>query len=255
MVNHCNLTCDHCCSYSPLLSPSEVDPDELTQDLHALKGLLKPQLLKIVGGEPTLHSNLFKILSSAKAVQIAPQLSLTTNGCFLDRITDECLMLLDHITISVYSLEPRQKSIFKSFIKRAKKFTVILNWKIQDTFSQMDRGELSTRADAESIFQSCWIHDRCHSVRRGVFYCCTRTQYLKDLYGETPFTDDGVRIRDTRQEKLLQKIHKYLNRTEPLNSCRLCYGGQAPLRPHRLLSKKEQTLKKAQVKELCRCIT
>ncbi len=58
IVDHCNLRCDQCCSFSPMLKSWQVDPDQFEKDLLQVGKFVAPSFLKIVGGEPLLHPEL-----------------------------------------------------------------------------------------------------------------------------------------------------------------------------------------------------
>lgn len=251
ILNHCNLNCDHCCSYSPLLKKWEIEPEQVQKDLLAIKKYLRPSFLKIVGGEPTLHSKLLEILKVAKASSISPIVSLTTNGNFLSKVTDECLEYLDWITVSIYPKRNYTNEDIKKFAKKAKSFGVTMNWKVQDKFVNMNRPELADHKTSKETFQGCWIHHRCHSVREGYFYCCTRTQYLKALSKNDSFNKDGIPIEKMENSSTLLDIKNYLNREEPLLSCRLCKGGQADLSQQVQLTPKAKFLEKQRVLNQC----
>src|SRR4051812_37795747 len=65
IVDHCNLHCDQCCSFSPILPKWACDPETFRKDLLKIKTALAPQFLKIVGGEPLLHPRLVELLTIA----------------------------------------------------------------------------------------------------------------------------------------------------------------------------------------------
>ena len=251
IVDHCNLRCDHCCSFSPILKKWEVDPEDVRRDLAEIKKYLQPSFLKIVGGEPTLHSRFREILEVAKGSEVSPVVSLTTNGNFFDRVTDDCLKLLDWVTVSVYPTKNYTNKDLKDFAKRAKQFDVTENWKVQDKFVNMNREKLSCYDEAKETFQGCWIHHRCHSIRLGSFYCCTRTQYLKALSSNDEFGVDGIELRQEDETVVLGQIKDYLNRSEPLKTCYLCKGGQAELSTQVQLTPSEKKEERERVLRQC----
>lgn len=254
ILNHCNLSCDHCCSFSPLLKKREVSPQQVQTDLGLVKSFLAPQYVKIVGGEPTLHSEFDNVLEVIKKSNVAPIINLTTNGHFLKSLTDKAWDLLDMITFSVYPTRTYSNEDLKLISKKAKENKVTMNWKVQDQFVQMNREELADYETTKETFQNCWIHHRCHSVRDGFFYCCTRTQYLKALYGPMPFSEDGIKLPENPPADFASTIKSYLERTEPLKSCQLCKGGQAQTYPQQQLSPLEKRLSQQKVGSLCQSI-
>ncbi|GAA5142832.1 hypothetical protein GCM10023213_29470 [Prosthecobacter algae] len=89
IVDHCNLRCAACCSLSPHLPKWEVEPVQLAEELRLARRVIAPTWLKLVGGEPLLHSRFLECLEVAKAADIATIVSVTTNGFLLPRQPDD----------------------------------------------------------------------------------------------------------------------------------------------------------------------
>ncbi len=238
IVDHCNLTCADCCSLSPALAPRFDDVATLTRDLRLAASVLAPRVFKLVGGEPLLHPELPALAHAVRASGIAPVLSLTTNGLLLARAADAVWASIDAVTVSVY---PRIDLDRDRIVARAAEHGVTLNWKQQDRFVAMDRATpCDDPAENAAVFDRCWIRERCHLLRDGVFFTCTRPahfqRYLgaaRDLSGDGLALHDGPALRD--------ELLAYLTRGEALATCALCHGGDAPLAPHRLLTRAELT--------------
>ena len=91
--------------------------------------------------------------------------------------------------------------------EQAERFGVGLNWKRQDQFVRMARNTPSEDpAETAAVYDQCWLRERCHLVRDGVFYTCTRPPHLQTFYrGRRDFSDDGI-VLDERaglREELL----------------------------------------------------
>lgn len=85
IADHCNLTCPICYAES---GPHRPEFRTLAQVEHMLDAVvaneLRPDVVQISGGEPTLHPQLFDILDAAKARPIR-HLMVNTNGLQLAR--------------------------------------------------------------------------------------------------------------------------------------------------------------------------
>ena len=235
IVDHCNLTCAECCSFSPLLPPWCADPQELERDVRRCASVLSPAVFKLVGGEPLLHPGLLEILQRVRRTVIAPVISLTTNGLLLGEMPDAFWSALDALTISRYPRPRLSAQLIAQIESRAAQFHVRLNWKMQDQFVHMSRDPSSAGIDeTQRVFHDCWIRERCHMVRGGVFYTCTRPPHLHTLHrGRINFSGDGVRLHGG--PGLREELLTYLQRDEPLQACFHCRGGNAAMQPHRLL--------------------
>ena len=246
IVDHCNLTCAQCCSLSPLLAPWFADPASLATDLRRAARVLQPAVFKLVGGEPLLHPQLADIVQAVRESGIAPRVSLTTNGLKLDAMPDAVWQAIDGLTISRYPRPRLSDALIAHIEAQAARFAVALNWKVQDTFTHMDRDTpLAMGDEARDLYQHCWIRERCHLIRDGVFYTCTRPAHFHTLYGGTrDFDADGLPLRE--DEGMLDDMLAYLQRETPLQACLHCQGGSAPVAPHRMLRRGEVALLRAQ---------
>jgi len=245
IVDHCNLTCAQCCSLSPLLPAWQAQPESLARDLRMAGKVLAPRVFKLVGGEPLLHTNLLDIIEAVRSSEISPVISLTTNGIKLGEMPDRFWQAVDALTISRYP-KPRLSTDLVACIEaRAAQHGVGLNWKVQDMFTTMTREQPDAHPQAaRHIFHGCWIRERCHMVRDGMFYTCTRPAHFHTLYkGERDFRGDGLPLRDDAD--MLNDMLSYLRREAPLQACLYCHGGSAPLAPHRIMKRAEVDALKA----------
>ncbi len=237
ITDHCNLRCQQCCSLSPYLKSYNIEPDRFAEDIRLAKRVLQPQYFKLVGGEPLLHPQILTLLRLAKESLLAPILSITTNGHFIDRLNDEMWSLLDHLTLSLYPSAPLTEAKFALFESKARQFNVTLNIKRQASFQEMTLSERRTDQElTDSIYERCWLKRRCHMVREGRFYMCTRPPHFDSFYqGTTKFAqEDGIELND--DQDLVFRLAQYLERTKPLDSCGLCLGGDGKSFPHKQLS-------------------
>lgn len=240
IVDHCNLRCADCCSVSPVSEERKVSPAQMAADLALARLALAPDRLKLVGGEPLLHPNIDECLRVARASEVAPSVSVTTNGLLLGRTSDGFWELVDHLTISLYptpALRPRQIAAIE---ERASDHGVELNWKRQDSFVAMDRDSVEPDArETQAIYRDCWLRRRCHLIADGRFFTCTRPSHFHTLAAneQARFLDDGLMLTD--HPDLVDHIYRYLLQPDPLLSCSVCRGGDAVERPHRQLSAAE----------------
>ena len=238
VVDHCNLTCAECCSLSPLLPHWLVDPADLADDLAIARDVLAPGVFKLVGGEPLLHPDLVELVHVVRRSGIAPRISITTNGLLLDRTPDALWEAIDALTISVYPRPALSPEATMATELRAARFGVTLNWKHQTEFVVMNRREPTTdTAETLGIFHGCWIRERCHMLRGGRFYTCTRPPHFQAYHrGALDFTGDGIALAGLDAATL----HGYLTSDRPLEACAHCFGGSgATMVPHRLLTRDE----------------
>ncbi len=248
IADHCNLRCDHCCSFSPILKKWFADPLEFESDLRAVSRAVSPQFLKVVGGEPLLHPELERLLVTAKSLAVGRCLQLTTNGFLLERLTPRAWESIDMLTVSLYPDPALPKDRIRSIAREARKRNIEVSWKVQDKFTCLDRSEVAGREETEKTFLGCWIRHRCHSIKKGRFYSCTRPQYAQKFAPDRgKFLEDGIAVNDADADALAVKIKQHLERIEPLRTCFLCHGGDAPLDTHRQLTARSVQAKREQM--------
>jgi uncharacterized Fe-S cluster-containing radical SAM superfamily protein len=221
VVDHCNLRCRECCTLSPFLPERFADPDEVRRDLDLARRVIRPEYVKLTGGEPLLHPRIVELLRIARESGIAKIVSVTTNGVLLPRMPEEFWRLADEVTLSVYPG-------IRVSVDRP------VRVKRQDEFQRMTRSEPHKAAET---YETCWMKRRCHMIRAGRFYMCTRPPHLQTVFGGTFGEADGVSLHDG--PGMLDELVWYLERNEPLASCRLCWGTRGAKFPHEQMKEAE----------------
>ena len=158
-------------------------PASIEADLRRAAKVLRPRMFKLVGGEPLLHPALVELVQRVRATGIAPVISVTTNGLKLGEMTDAFWQAVDALTISRYPKPSLSPDLVAHIERQAARFDVRLNWKVQDVFTTMNRAQPGTDRDAaQRLYHDCWIRERCHMIRDGMFYTCTRPAHFHTLY-------------------------------------------------------------------------
>jgi hypothetical protein len=240
VTDHCNLRCAGCCVLSPLAGRAFLDARTLERDLGWARDVLRPSLFKLSGGEPLLAPNIVELARIAKASGIAPRVSMTTNGVLLARAPDVLFEHLDAVTVSIYPDVGIDEAGLAALRARAARFGVSLNEKTQDRFQSMTRS--SSEPDREvvrEVFATCWLRHRCHTLRDGVLFACSRPLGIDALAGAggAMVNADGLSLEP--RAGLAGEVQRYLERSEPLASCARCLGGTGALMPFRQLTRAE----------------
>jgi GTP 3',8-cyclase len=240
VTDHCNLRCAGCCVLSPLASRRFLAPHELARDLAWARQVLRPSVFKLSGGEPLLSPNIVDLARIAKESEIAARVSLTTNGVLLARAPDELFEYLDAVTVSLYPEVGLDAEGLAALRVRALRFGVALNEKHQDELQAMTRpAPARDLAVTAAVFESCWLRHRCHTLRDGRFFACSRPPGFDALTqaGGALMEGDGLSLAP--REGLVDDVRRYLERSEPLASCARCLGGTGALMPFRQLTRRE----------------
>jgi hypothetical protein len=246
VVEHCNLKCAHCCNMSPYLADRTLSVAAVEEMCRVMAAQLQVDVFKIMGGEPLLHPDIAGVLQAIRRSGISPTIRLFTNGLLLHTMRDDFWRALDELTVSNYASAPVKPALLDATREKARAFGVVLNVKPVAEFSEVMRAErCGDDAEVEATFAGCWLRHRCMVVRGGKFFMCTRAAYAEEfhddlLHGAHPedrdraLAGDGVPLGTP---DLGEALLAYLNRAEPLASCRFCHGGAGPVSAHAQLSK------------------
>lgn len=239
VVDHCNLRCARCCVISPLAKRRFLSPPELARDLAWAKAVLRPSIFKLSGGEPLLSPDIVELARIAKESAIAPVVSLTTNGVLAARAPAALFELLDAMTVSVYPDAGIDEPSLARLHERAAQHGVRVNEKRQPDFQAMTRLTRADDATTAAVFETCWLRHRCHTLRDGVLYACSRPPSIDALEGACGAIAraDGVSLAP--RSSLAAEVQSLLERDRPLASCGRCLGGTGAFHPFRQLTRGE----------------
>jgi len=244
LSEHCNLSCAECCNISPLNDPKFISIDEIVQICEFLQKYLNPEVIKLSGGEPLLHSQLSEIIKIIKSYFPKTKLRLTSNGLLANRLNSDIFKYLDQIWISNYKSAPVNKKQIEKIIKLARENEVIYNIKSVDQFNKIFvEEELFDRNEIQEIYNDCWMRHRCLMIRNNRFFKCTRAAYidtyLKKAKDETNNLTEGDSI-SIDDDEFLTKALNFLNSEVPLQSCSYCLGVSGELIENKQIRKENR---------------
>jgi hypothetical protein len=247
VVEHCNLRCAQCCNVSPYLPERAMSVAAVRSTCERLREVVRPEVLKIMGGEPLLHPDIGGVLRAVRESGVAPRVRLFTNGLLLRSLDDAAFAVLDELTVSSYASAPLRAELVAETEERARRYDVVLNLKPVDTFSTVLSRTARGDAEAQAAYDACWLRHRCLVVREGVFYKCTRAAYHADYHAhvDVDARDDDAEATQRAQGLRLDapdfavRLAGYLGSGEKIASCTHCFGSSGPLAPHVQLRKRD----------------
>lgn len=247
VVEHCNLRCAQCCNVSPYLPERGMSVADVRATCARLREVVRPEVLKIMGGEPLLHPDVGGVLRAVRESGVAPRVRLFTNGLLLRTLDDASFAALDELTVSSYASAPLRPELIAETEERARRFDVVLNLKPVDTFSTVLSRGARSEAEARAAYDACWLRHRCLVVRDGVFYKCTRAAYHADYHARVDVSERDADAEATQRAlgvpldapDFAVRLAAYLGSPEKVASCTHCHGSSGPLAPHVQLRKRD----------------
>jgi cyclic pyranopterin phosphate synthase len=235
VVDHCNLSCFDCNHASPAVKKRYVSPDQVFHDFHLLAKVYKPQVVKVLGGEPLLHPRLLDVIAAIRQSGICPVIYVITNGLLLPRMTDAFWQAIDILEISCYPDAALSDEQLRACQAKAKqhgvKLLVYYYEKFRPTFVM---GGYEQTSLVRQVYRHCHLAHLwgCHVIHEGYFYKCPQSIYIPQLRGAAADKQqvDGIQLKDT--PGFIGELFDYLSSQEPLQSCSHCLGNYGKERPH-----------------------
>ena len=247
----CNLSCAHCshfCSVVPH-NTKHKSIEQITADFALMSKFSSLFVwLGLMGGEPTLHPELSKILRIARQFFPNNKISITTNGTLADRFLQWKDSIIENDVTVVVTIYPYKKDAWENFYKIKQIIPQTISWPypIEHGFTPHQLSNKTGVATPEQIM-GCYKRWRCNQLKDGKLWIChfaAQLNRLKDAFpGQINFDQDDKCYIDLNNDDLtIEDILKWQNETWP-DICNHCldvaYGGyNGPVEPWRT-SKKE----------------
>jgi hypothetical protein len=200
VVNGCNLSCNGCSHGSPSEKIQFYDPDLLRKHLDFI--VLRPKLIEISGGEPTLHPKLDSVVDviNTFANRVGAIVRLITNGTKLSKWES---LPIEQVSWSKYPGQPDP-----NYSGSARRYKVLdrSNFRVQ----------YGTPDNVEQTYRNCALAHRwkCLVLKSGQLYRCGPSITLGAL---------GVDPTNASEITNLIALRP--------SQCSGCFGTSGPLQP------------------------
>jgi len=166
ITDFCNLKCRLCSQGVPL----QKDKREMSlKELVRISKFFKHyefDVIKISGGEPTLHSQFREICDNLKELFPAYFYRLATNGCLLEKYLENVLVF-DQIDLSNYP--GKNDGVYSRIVNL--KIPNIYTFKKEDYIQMMDIYQ-EKNLDKTNIFNSCINRNIKKIIQSRIYPCC-----------------------------------------------------------------------------------
>ncbi len=225
VVDGCNLKCKGCTHFSNLFeSVGEIEYQCFVRDLAQVASKSYVIQLRLLGGEPLLHSDLYQIIEAARKILPDADIDVVTNGLLIPR---QSIQLFDSMYKNrVGFLISKYKPTLQI---RSKIEEILQKNKIDYFFEREDIREfgktLSMKANNNTeLSQKVCLSRGCRFLRRGYLYKCPFEGLIDKFamafhYEDILEIERGFNIYDENID-WEKKLDQYLRNSVPL--CEYC---------------------------------
>jgi len=243
VVDHCNLSCRACDHLSPVAPRREAAREQVEHDLGILARCFHANTIRLLGGEPLLHTRILEIAAVVRASGVADRICLVTNGVLLPRAPRELWGAIDRLEISIYpghEIDPQSMAELRGkLVSAGVELAANRIGGFRESYSALGSADEDL---IRRVYSACQIAHRwgCYSVYAGYFYKCPLAHYIPEYAGivrRWGAHEDGVRLDGAAD--LFERLTAYLLDPDPLQACAYCLGSAGKLRPHEVLARSE----------------
>ena len=223
ITDYCNLHCTECCVLDYTWNngvgkniTNSATYEDVVFIIDKLKEFdLQLEQMKFMGGEPTLHRDLGKMIDYVKSSGVVKELAMVTNGLnFTNRVV-EATSKLDMLAISVYPVDPNPATksalhytwntseVGKYLESKLKE----VQWWYQPKFEKQGMERPEEKYNQRLNWERCYRKDICKAVSTDGFYRCSVS------YAER------INLQDWKSR---QEIINYLESDVPFDRCKTC---------------------------------
>lgn len=234
ITTRCTLKCKDCGSLMPLYTKEQQFDENFECFKKHLDNLLKNinyiYQFKLIGGEPFLNKDLYRMIEYACSKKQIILIEIVTNGTIIPNQDILNLLKKNNHKVSVYvSNYTNNKNIkilkYDKLIEILKENKITYNTNDLDSFIWLERGEIYARnkskKDLIQEFENCW-QKNCVSFFEGRFYVCTRAYYIEKVLN--PDINNGECIDfNLSQNTLKNDLIKFYSRNS-FSACDYCHN-------------------------------
>lgn len=233
VVDHCNLNCVCCSTYSPIAKERFADISQFGDDLRLLQSAVGENVLRLhlLGGEPLLHPEIEGFLVVAREVFPGARIDVTSNGVLVSKMPDSFWETMRKCDIDLkYTRYPINLD-YDAMVEHARERGVFA-YSAGDEISCFRRIPLNPRgtSNVHQTYLRCPYID-CPQLREGRLYRCPASAYsdiLNDAMVESGhiarFKLNAADCLELHEDLSAQDVFDFLSR--PIPFCQYCDMGK-----------------------------
>ena len=230
LCDHCNLNCRSCAVLSPLVTePTFTDLEQYTQDIWTLSKKLAVRKIRLMGGEPLLHSQINDFIRITREAYPHSEIVVVTNGLLLPKMPETFWATLRKYRIRIHwSKYPPLKDRFDEIYTCLKKhYTLLeypdsLNIRVENFYGFSFFSQNGTE-DPNQAFKGC-MSKGCVNLYRGKLYTCPACYVFRanEYFHANHEVPEGWDIYKYSGKELQSFLNK------PIPFCRYCHHAVHP---------------------------
>lgn len=198
---------------------------DIERDITNAAKVMHAEVACLLGGEPTAHPELLRLMRFTAKSGLADRVQVLTNGMRLHRMSPEFWAELDWLKISIYPGKTQPENVQLAKDQQAvHRFQLDFYDVAADPFRAVLTVDHRTPESAQATYDGCWYRTFTRKIERGFFYrCCTSPSISQLILGLGPDAD-GIALDGLTPEAL----QGFLDQREPAKSCSRCHGNLGP---------------------------
>ena len=228
ILEHCNLNCKGCNTFSPIADKAFVPHETIHNDLIRLSVITngRLQFINVVGGEPLLHPELNEILASARASFPVSEIMVITNGLLLlqqgNDFWSTCKINSIKLRVTKYPIDLDYSQLYEAAkIKHVDLSYFCTTGEVTKTLYKSPMDPLGLQDPVRS-FWGCHYSNKCEVLLDGRIYPCSFipcSQHLNKKFGTKMEIEEGDYF-DIYKNGNISELLEFLCKPKPF--CRYC---------------------------------
>ncbi len=235
LVDHCNLNCAGCSTFSPLAPKRIVSFEVFERDLARFRSIVGDRLIRLhlLGGEPLLHPEIESFISASREIFPSAQIDVTTNGVLVEKMSDSFWSAMSAAGVDLKFTRYPIPVDYDALIEKARERGVMAYSAGDAVISCFRRTPLNVKGacDVYASYLQC-PYVNCPQLREGRLYRCPACG-MSDLLNESlasegasgAFRMTSLDYIDIFKTDSLDEVLEFIS--NPIPFCRYCDMGKA----------------------------
>lgn len=239
VTDTCNLHCVQCSHYSNFTTKGMRSVEDVKAELEPWSSRILPEMVCLLGGEPTLNRDLVPILYAVKELFPTSSIMLVSNGFFLDRHPELPKAIVD---LEVNFQISKHHDSEEYNLRFAEVTTVLNKWKeehpgfkfhirkslrkwVQQYEMREDGKAYPIRSRPTFAWKAC-VQKYCHQIYKGKLWKCPAIAYFHNLEAKLGLEEipDWNRFREYKPlepDCTIAELQTFVNE-KAISACGLC---------------------------------